>query len=43
LSNFVKQSYLAIHAKQPIALHTSKKRRNIYLNNNPTDKLYQVV
>jgi len=43
LSNFVKQSYLAIHAKQPTALHTRKNRRNIYINNNPADKYYQMV
>jgi hypothetical protein len=43
LSNFVKQSYLAIHAKQPTAIHTRKNRRNIYINNNAADKCYQMA
>jgi hypothetical protein len=43
LSNFVKQSYLAIHAKQPTAIHTRKNRRNICINNNATDKYYQMA
>lgn len=43
LSNFVKQSYLAIHAKHPTALQTRKNRRNIYINKNATDKYYQMA
>lgn len=43
LSNFVKQSYLAIHAKQPTALHTRKNRHNIYIENKATDKSYRMV
>ena len=43
LSNFVKQSYLAIHAKQPTAFNSRKNRRNNYIDNNATDKSYQMA
>lgn len=43
LSNFVKQSYLAIHAKQPTALHSRKNRPYIYIDINATDKSYRLV
>lgn len=41
LNNFVKQSYLVAHAKQPTALQITKNRRNIYMHHSAMDMQYQ--